>query len=234
MEKSFIYCIRASDGRIKIGISDKPESRLAQMQTAHAEVLSILWTVSVSKNNAKFIERSIHNELTSFHVRGEWFNVCPDFARRIAEENRALKQPKKPARSLTPVPTQLTPIDRSPPSTEEIRVGGNEESVFISRGWTDHPVFTNFRKDPVSPFGALLWLLDHAEPEKNIYTMVTKISLLAERWRWSQSRVRKYLNRLTKSNQFGVTVDYDRTCVKIVITWMYEHVYDIPKKEELA
>jgi hypothetical protein len=72
-----IYFIQSGEsGPIKIGRSDEPERRLAEMQTSHPETLRLLATCPQGANQ----ERRLH--LTFQHLRlrrnGEWFKAAPD------------------------------------------------------------------------------------------------------------------------------------------------------------
>lgn len=100
MEKSFIYCIRASDGRIKIGHSVNPGSRLMSLQIGHPDPLEILWTISVPWERTEAIEDATHKSLSEYHIRGEWFSVCPDIARKAVESNLSVRPSGKPIKPL--------------------------------------------------------------------------------------------------------------------------------------
>ncbi len=70
-----IYFIQAGDdGPIKIGQSDNPEERMAQLQTANASELKLLWVYS----GDDWSESDIHNQLTDHLIRGEWFSPDED------------------------------------------------------------------------------------------------------------------------------------------------------------
>jgi len=69
-----IYFIQAGEnGPIKIGKSDDPERRLAQLQTAHYEELKILWVEYETPGPIKDEERQLHLSYEDDNIRGEWF-----------------------------------------------------------------------------------------------------------------------------------------------------------------
>jgi hypothetical protein len=82
MSTGFVYFIQAGEnGPIKIGWSENPEMRLAQLQGAHHEDLSLLLTV----NGDKALEGRLHFRLEQHRLRGEWFADC-DEVRAAMEE----------------------------------------------------------------------------------------------------------------------------------------------------
>lgn len=73
--KTALYLIRVGD-KYKIGISNNPESRLAQIQTGShlpAEILEVCWFDS--RGLAEWAESLLHDGLAEFRVRGEWFDL---------------------------------------------------------------------------------------------------------------------------------------------------------------
>lgn len=69
----YVYAIRESEtGRIKLGISRDPESRLRQLQTGNSQELTL---VAYRKAENRYQDESVLHKLNSAaHVRGEWFN----------------------------------------------------------------------------------------------------------------------------------------------------------------
>lgn len=61
----FIQC--GENGPIKIGMSDDPYKRLEQLQTAHHEKLTLLWTT------INYSEQELHDVFNADRIRGEWF-----------------------------------------------------------------------------------------------------------------------------------------------------------------
>lgn len=107
---SYVYCIRAATGHVKVGISRNPDARLRQLQTGHPEALTMVWSEPVATKRAGSVERAIHQALSEKHLRGEWFTVTPDEAREaFAAANSARPGTKKPRRSR--VAAAPTPVD---------------------------------------------------------------------------------------------------------------------------
>jgi Meiotically Up-regulated Gene 113 (MUG113) protein len=59
----------AGGGPIKIGVSDKPASRLKTLQVGHHEELVIVGTVEGNQ------EKKLHETFKSQRIRGEWFTA---------------------------------------------------------------------------------------------------------------------------------------------------------------
>jgi len=70
----FVYAIREREtGRIKLGISRDPSSRVAQLQTGNSSKLEL---VAVRPAVNRFAdERVIHADAASYRLRGEWFTA---------------------------------------------------------------------------------------------------------------------------------------------------------------
>ena len=69
-----IYMIRAGgDGPVKIGWTTNVERRLADLQTAHYEPLSIIRTIA----GGQLMERWLHKYFAASKIRSEWFNFDP-------------------------------------------------------------------------------------------------------------------------------------------------------------
>ena len=66
-----IYFIKNNrTGSYKIGVSDRPEQRLKELQTANEDRLVLEWTI---KNSSYDEEREFHNRWRHLKIRGEWF-----------------------------------------------------------------------------------------------------------------------------------------------------------------
>lgn len=79
----YIYVIRAREsGRIKIGHSRDPKRRLAQLQSASHEKLTLL---TPSFPAPRFVERELHRVLRKHRVRGEWYSNAEDLTRACRE-----------------------------------------------------------------------------------------------------------------------------------------------------
>jgi Meiotically up-regulated gene 113 len=69
-----VYIIQCPETlRIKIGISNNPHRRLAQIQTNYPCPLSIVRIITTE--NARRLEASLHELLDEFRLQGEWFDA---------------------------------------------------------------------------------------------------------------------------------------------------------------
>lgn len=73
----FIYVIGNKTNRQKIGYTSCLKARLSVIQTGNPEPLYIHHSIEVPDEQAKRIERKIHQELNYKRVKGEWFNMSP-------------------------------------------------------------------------------------------------------------------------------------------------------------
>ena len=86
MAETYLYVIaqRNEDGftqPIKIGISNKPQKRLRQIQTSCPFRIGIVTTlVFPNEEVAATIERCLHQTQTKHRSFGEWFDIDPDTA----------------------------------------------------------------------------------------------------------------------------------------------------------
>lgn len=72
MSLDFIYFIvDRAGGKIKIGISNDPDKRLAALQTANGNRLEMIHTVQ----GDVALEQSFHKKFEHLHMSGEWFVV---------------------------------------------------------------------------------------------------------------------------------------------------------------
>lgn len=65
-----VYLISDESGRVKIGASDDPAARLAQLQTANPEKLTLL---AMCHGGEEF-ERVLHERFDYCRLSGEWFD----------------------------------------------------------------------------------------------------------------------------------------------------------------
>lgn len=72
---TYIYIIQNKAGEIKIGKSDKPIKRLAQLQTGNSNKLKLL---AVVQTKDKYLERRLHSMFFLHKKHGEWFNLNSD------------------------------------------------------------------------------------------------------------------------------------------------------------
>ena len=71
----YIYIVyQAGTDIVKVGVAKDIPSRLRTMQTSNPAKLEIYGAISVgSKDQAFFVEASLHQRLKKFKLRGEWF-----------------------------------------------------------------------------------------------------------------------------------------------------------------
>jgi hypothetical protein len=81
---SNIYVIASSktnSGPVKIGISNQPEKRLKQLQTAFPEKLEIKYIEKLeTKLKARELEKYLHKDISHLKSHGEWFNISVEEA----------------------------------------------------------------------------------------------------------------------------------------------------------
>lgn len=70
----FVYLFRAQNGLYKIGISSDPAKRLASLAIGPVAIELVL---SHPFENAKTVERDLHNHFSDKRIRGEWFALQP-------------------------------------------------------------------------------------------------------------------------------------------------------------
>ena len=77
----YIYVLGGEEGPYKIGISSRPNHRLAELQTCHHQELRLHFVAQVvDRIVAKKIEVKAHSRLHSLHLKGEWFSCSLDDA----------------------------------------------------------------------------------------------------------------------------------------------------------
>lgn len=69
----FVYVIGSDAGPHKVGISSNPVTRLASLQTAHHERLTLHFTLDCA--DAAAVERYTHAALRAHRLSGEWFDI---------------------------------------------------------------------------------------------------------------------------------------------------------------
>jgi hypothetical protein len=75
--KTSVYFIRAATtGHIKIGVAERPEQRLRDLQTANPDRLTIINSIEcVSRSMAMALEGYIHLHFDQYAAMGEWFAI---------------------------------------------------------------------------------------------------------------------------------------------------------------
>jgi len=77
--KGFIYLIRC-EGFIKIGVSEDVDSRLGTISVCNPYPVTLDHVFALpSAKDAFHVERNIHNALSRYHHKGEWFTPCGMF-----------------------------------------------------------------------------------------------------------------------------------------------------------
>ena len=67
---SYVYAVRnIRSGSVKIGLSSDPLSRLGQIQSGNEDEIELVGCFHGSRSD----ERSVHEKISRFHMRGEWF-----------------------------------------------------------------------------------------------------------------------------------------------------------------
>ena len=74
----YVICDEEEDGPCKVGITDKPASRLRAIQTGHYRQLKFaeLWEIE-ARELAGYFEKRIHEYLLPYRLAGEWFDLPP-------------------------------------------------------------------------------------------------------------------------------------------------------------
>lgn len=76
MSVGFVYLIRAgASGPVKIGWASDPHKRLAQLQSGNHEQLRLLDCDQFPVEDAREIERDLHQTFAAQRIRGEWFRA---------------------------------------------------------------------------------------------------------------------------------------------------------------
>jgi hypothetical protein len=95
MAGSAVYIISAHEAPVKIGMSNEPGRRLADLQVGFPDELFLHHAAFVPAKVARKAEQACHDELAPYRRRGEWFDVTVTtaievvnrVAQRVANEN---------------------------------------------------------------------------------------------------------------------------------------------------
>ncbi len=81
----YVYLIRCGDSSFyKIGVSERPNERLRDLQAANPHPLSLVVTCSfASKIPAMQAEADVHIQLDEHRMSGEWFDLTPKMAQQL-------------------------------------------------------------------------------------------------------------------------------------------------------
>ena len=119
-----IYFIRAGlSGPVKIGKADNIDDRLAALQTAHYEVLSVIRAIDGSYPQESWLRR----RFADFWIRGEWHHFSPDML-TIEVPADTMTQPVGVSAILRDGPTPSTLIDRLGGTGAVARIAGSSAS----------------------------------------------------------------------------------------------------------
>lgn len=92
-----VYFIRAGmSGPVKIGVADDVSERVAALQTAHYERLTIIRTVAGGPET----ERAFHDRYSRQRIRGEWFQYSDDMLAAAPEPMAHVVPPRDEANPL--------------------------------------------------------------------------------------------------------------------------------------
>lgn len=81
--REVVYFIGGAEGPVKIGSTVDVVKRLATLQTAHPQPLSVLAT----SRGGIAVEREYHQRFAAFRLRGEWFERAPEVATEMVRLN---------------------------------------------------------------------------------------------------------------------------------------------------
>jgi len=96
-----VYIITTDRGVVKVGISDNPPLRLAQLQTGAPFPLRLAYAAVHSE--ASRIEAMVHRHLRDRHAYGEWYSVTEATARdSILRAAKAIGKPIVEEGMVTP------------------------------------------------------------------------------------------------------------------------------------
>ncbi len=87
-DDSYVYFVQAaSGGPIKIGISNDPLGRLAQLQTGHPGALVILAVVPGGRQ----LELDLHKKFAKHRIHGEWFSPTPELLEIVGNADKTAR-----------------------------------------------------------------------------------------------------------------------------------------------
>lgn len=134
MKKSFVYFV-AAPGRIKIGFTTQPESRLAALQAVDMERLSMVAIVEGSRK----LEMHLHKLAAPHRYVREWFLDCPEVRELIqlaVDGKIAFQEEAKALVSLSrQYATALVEHERSISGSKMMAYVVVAQSLGVSAGW---------------------------------------------------------------------------------------------------
>lgn len=82
----YLYAIIDSSlGLCKLGYSQDPQRRCAELQVGNPHLLRVVHSVRVDRCRARALERRLHFELNHLRCKGEWFRIDAVRARGMLE-----------------------------------------------------------------------------------------------------------------------------------------------------
>ncbi|MFC8408612.1 GIY-YIG nuclease family protein [Streptomyces griseoincarnatus] len=110
----WLYLVGSDEVRpVKIGISLRPESRVADMQTGSPVVLRLLWKTPGSYD----MEQDLHRAFDAYRLHGEWFDFGDeDPVPLVAGTAALLGHWHPPAAVVIPRPAETTNAPAEPPT----------------------------------------------------------------------------------------------------------------------
>lgn len=137
MKKTYVYFV-AAPGRIKIGFTTQPEGRLAGLQAADMEPLSMLAIISGTRR----LERHLHILASKYRLRKEWFEDCPAVRaivdRAISGDVQAQEGPSAEMSESRQQAKAIFDYELRNHGSRMAAYGAVAESVGISSHWVRH------------------------------------------------------------------------------------------------
>jgi hypothetical protein len=98
-----VYVVSAPSGHVKIGITDKPQSRLATLQNGTPEPLRLVFFIHAMGRAADDIEALAHRRLQFWRRSGEWFKCSPEQAIKVVMDAWAARPLSTESLNTAPV-----------------------------------------------------------------------------------------------------------------------------------
>jgi hypothetical protein len=95
--KTKVYFVEDRGGRVKIGYSSDPLSRIMALQTAHATRLSVIRLIDGGRPTEKWL----HGRFAHLRVKGEWFDFNEDMMTVVPPDEVPVRLVVKPSLRIT-------------------------------------------------------------------------------------------------------------------------------------
>lgn len=89
MAGSFLYMMRCG-GFVKIGHATKPQRRLAEVRAGNPAEVTLEYVVECRTDAVSLLEGLVHDQLSKYRHRGEWFAATSDDAQAALDKVHAL------------------------------------------------------------------------------------------------------------------------------------------------